>query len=49
MERIKEIKNNQKIDGIFRVERVNVSTGSNGANYMIVHLADRTGRIEGRK
>jgi len=49
MERIKDIKNNQKIDGIFRVERVNVSTGSNGANYMIVHLADRTGRIEGRK
>ncbi|AKU79456.1 3'-5' exoribonuclease YhaM family protein [Spiroplasma turonicum] len=31
-----------------RIERVVLSTGNNGLNYLIVHLIDRTGRIEAR-
>ncbi|AUF83918.1 HD domain-containing protein [Mesoplasma syrphidae] len=37
------------VELLARVERVIVSTGSNGSNYMIVHLADATGRVEARK
>ncbi|ASP27980.1 3'-5' exoribonuclease YhaM [Spiroplasma corruscae] len=31
-----------------RIERVVLSTGNNGLNYLILHLIDRTGRVEGR-
>ncbi|AKX33877.1 3'-5' exoribonuclease YhaM [Spiroplasma litorale] len=31
-----------------RIERVVLSTGNNGLNYLIVHLIDKTGRIEAR-
>ncbi|WP_027063049.1 3'-5' exoribonuclease YhaM family protein [Mesoplasma seiffertii] len=37
------------VELLARVERVIISTGSNGSNYMIVHLADSTGRVEARK
>ncbi|WP_026389128.1 3'-5' exoribonuclease YhaM family protein [[Acholeplasma] multilocale] len=34
---------------IARIEKVIISTGSNGSNYMIIHLTDTTGRVEARK
>ncbi|QGS52202.1 3'-5' exoribonuclease YhaM family protein [Spiroplasma tabanidicola] len=46
---INEIKSDSKsIDFIARVEKVSVSTGNNGANYLIIYLVDKTGRIEAR-
>ncbi|QBQ07990.1 3'-5' exoribonuclease [Spiroplasma gladiatoris] len=46
---IKEIKNDSKnINIIARIEKVSISTGNNGANYLIINLVDKTGRIEAR-
>ncbi|WP_031543404.1 3'-5' exoribonuclease YhaM family protein [Mesoplasma photuris] len=50
MIKIKDITNElNTIELVARVEKVIVSTGSNGNNYMIVHLSDKTGRVEARK
>ncbi|ARU91267.1 3'-5' exoribonuclease YhaM [Spiroplasma clarkii] len=47
--RINEINSETKnISLIARVEKVILSTGNNGANYLVVNLADSTGRIEAR-
>ncbi|QVJ97653.1 HD domain-containing protein [Mycoplasma mycoides subsp. capri] len=50
MKKVKDINiEDHLIDTILRIERVIVSTGSSGNNYLILHLADSTGRIEARK
>lgn len=50
MKKIKDLVNNDtNLEIVARVEKVIVSTGSNGANYMIIHLTDNTGRVETRK
>jgi 3'-5' exoribonuclease len=50
MKKIKDIVSDQRdVEALLRIEKVIVSTGSNGNNYMIVHLVDKTGRIEARK
>ncbi|ATZ17112.1 3'-5' exoribonuclease [Williamsoniiplasma luminosum] len=50
MQKIKEITaDNKNVNLIARIEKVNVLTGANGQNYMIVHLVDNTGRLEARK
>ncbi|AEM68642.1 3'-5' exoribonuclease YhaM family protein [Mycoplasma putrefaciens] len=50
MKKIKDITlQTNTIDAIVRIEKVIISTGSNGSNYLILHLADSTGRIEARK
>jgi len=50
MRKIKDIMSDQHgVEALLRIEKVIVSTGSNGNNYMIVHLVDKTGRIEARK
>lgn len=47
--RIFEINNETKnVKLIARVEKVILSTGNNGANYLVLNLADSTGRIEAR-
>ncbi|ATG97519.1 3'-5' exoribonuclease YhaM family protein [Mesoplasma lactucae] len=50
---IKPIKNleanDRDINIIGRIEKVILSTGSNGQNYMIINLVDQSGRVEGRK
>ncbi|WP_347938502.1 HD domain-containing protein [Mycoplasma feriruminatoris] len=50
MKKVKDINiKDHLIDTILRIERVIVSTGSSGNNYLILHLADSSGRIEARK
>ncbi|KEZ18967.1 3'-5' exoribonuclease YhaM family protein [Mycoplasma capricolum] len=50
MKKVKDINTKDNlIDAILRIERVVVSTGSSGNNYLILHLADSSGRIEARK
>ncbi|AHI53154.1 3'-5' exoribonuclease YhaM family protein [Spiroplasma culicicola] len=38
----------KSLELVARVERVILSTGNNGSNYLIVNLVDKTGRIEAR-
>ncbi|KNG79115.1 3'-5' exoribonuclease YhaM family protein [Mycoplasma sp. HU2014] len=50
MKKINEISlDKNPINAIVRIEKAIISTGSSGANYLILHLADATGRIEARK
>ncbi|AJM71995.1 3'-5' exoribonuclease YhaM family protein [Mycoplasma yeatsii] len=50
MKKINEISlDKNPINAIVRIEKAIISTGSSGANYLILHLADSTGRIEARK
>ncbi|UWD34800.1 HD domain-containing protein [Mycoplasma cottewii] len=50
MKKINEISlDKNPINAVVRIEKAIVSTGSSGANYLILHLADATGRIEARK
>ncbi|MBY7704120.1 hypothetical protein JIY74_28120 [Vibrio harveyi] len=50
MKKINEISlEKNPINAIVRIEKAIISTGSSGANYLILHLADATGRIEARK
>lgn len=47
--RINEIKSETKnLVLIARVEKVILSTGNNGSNYLVVYLVDKTGRVEAR-
>lgn len=47
--KISEINDSLKSVNTFaRIEKVILSTGTNGQNYLILHLADRTGRVEAR-
>ncbi|AHI54039.1 3'-5' exoribonuclease YhaM [Spiroplasma sabaudiense Ar-1343] len=47
--KIVEIKSSDKnIVVTARVEKIVLSTGSNGMNYLIIHLVDKTGRVEAR-
>ncbi len=43
------VNNDRDVQVIGRIERVILSTGSNGQNYMIINLVDQSGRIEARK
>ncbi|AXK51326.1 3'-5' exoribonuclease YhaM family protein [Spiroplasma alleghenense] len=47
--KIFDIKSSDKnINIIARIEKIISSTGSNGMNYLIIHLVDKTGRVEAR-
>ncbi|ATZ18624.1 3'-5' exoribonuclease [Williamsoniiplasma somnilux] len=50
MKKIKSVTaEDNNIEILARIEKVVVSTGSNGSGYMIIHLTDKTGRLEARK
>ncbi|WP_338971444.1 3'-5' exoribonuclease YhaM family protein [Spiroplasma endosymbiont of Panorpa germanica] len=47
--KIFDIKSSDKnINIVARIEKIISSTGSNGMNYLIIHLVDKTGRVEAR-
>jgi len=47
--KISEIsKDTKNIEIIARIEKVILSTGNNGANYLVINLIDNTGRVEAR-
>lgn len=50
MKKIKNVvPNEMDLDLIARVEKVNVLSGTTGQSYMVLHLADNSGRLEARK
>ncbi|AVN62287.1 CMP-binding protein [Mesoplasma coleopterae] len=50
MKKINELNNTvSSTDLVVRVEKVIVSTATNGSSYLILNLSDKTGRVEARK